>query len=211
MISLLKLVTPVSTRDATGYVLFSTSENSIEVTKKDEETMTVDDFRLDELTNFLEQEKIKNSNLTTEFENSTTCLKQQNDINVQLSLQLKEKESVIEILRSSSTIRRSSIGLEKDTSEDISDHDVFCEQEKSETQISEKNSQFLRLMTEKVCPSDLNEETLNLKIDDVVSELAESLPKIGQFCISYLIRKDLGRLNPITFSENSNYRRDSYY
>ena len=168
-------------------VLFSTSENSIEVTKKDEETMTVDDFRLDELTNFLEQEKLKNSNLTTEFENSTTCLKQQNDINAQLSLQLKEKESVIEILRSSSTIRRSSIGLEKDTSEDISDHDVFCEQEKSETQISEKNSQFLRLMTEKVCPSDLNEETLNLKIDDVVSELAESLPKIGQFCISYLI------------------------
>ena len=115
-------------------------------------------------------------------------LKQQNDINAQLSLQLKEKESVIEILRSSSTIRRSSIGLEKDTSEDISDHDVFCEQEKSETQISEKNSQFLRLMTEKVCPSDLNEETLNLKIDDVVSELAESLPKIGQFCISYLIK-----------------------
>ena len=150
--------------------------------------MTVDDCRLDELTNFLEQEKIKNSNLTTEFENSTTCLKQQNDINAQLSLQLKEKESVIEILRSSSTIRRSSIGLEKDTSEDISDHDVFCEQEKSETQISEKNSQFLRLMTEKVCPSDLNEETLNLKIDDVVSELAESLPKIGQFCILYLIK-----------------------
>ena len=170
------------------YVLFSTSENSIEITKKDEETMTVDDCRLDELTNFLEQEKIKISNLTTEFENSTTCLKQQNNINAQLSLQLKEKESVIEILRSSSTIRRSSIGLEKDTSEDISDHDVFCEQEKSETQISEKNSQFLRLMTEKVCPSDLNEETLNLKIDDVVSELAESLPKIGQFCISYLIK-----------------------
>ena len=72
--------------------------------------MTVDDCRLDELTNFLEQEKLKNSNLTTEFENSTTCLKQQNDINAQLSLQLKEKESVIEILRSSSTIRRSSIG-----------------------------------------------------------------------------------------------------
>ena len=80
------------------------------------------------------------------------------------------------------------IGHEKDTSEVISDHDVFCEQEKPETQISEKNSQFLRLMTEKVCPSDLNEETLNLKIDDVVSELAESLPKIGQFCISYLIK-----------------------
>ena len=84
--------------------------------------------------------------------------------------------------------RHATIGHEKDTCEIISDHDVFCEQEKSETQISEKNSQFLRLMTEKVCPSDLNEETLNLKIDDVVSELAESLPKIGQFCISYLIK-----------------------
>ena len=80
------------------------------------------------------------------------------------------------------------IGHEKDTSEVKSDHEDFCEQENPETQISEKNSQFLRLMTEKVCPSDLNEETLNLKIDDVVSELAESLPKIGQFCISYLIK-----------------------
>ena len=96
---------------------------------------------------------------------------------------------------------QSTIGHEKDSSEVIPDHDVFCEQEKSETQISEKNSQFLRLMTEKVCPSDLNEETLNLKIDDVVSELAESLPKIGQFCISYLIKIILNLLKFSEFKE----------
>ena len=85
-------------------------------------------------------------------------------------------------------VTHATIGHEKDASEFIADHDAFYEQEQSETQMSEKNSEFLRLMTEKVCPSDLNEETLNLKIDDVVSELAESLPKIGQFCISYLIK-----------------------
>jgi hypothetical protein len=59
-------------------------------------------------------------------------------------------------------------------------------------------------MTEKVCPSDLNEETLNLKIDDVVSELAESLPKIGQFCISYLIKIILRMLKFSEFKGKTN-------
>ena len=133
--------------------------------------MTIDDCHIDKLEEMLEEEKVKYSNLTSELEQSQTCLKQQNDINAQLNLQIKEKESVIEILRSST--RRSTI-CEKDTSNSIAD-DVFDE-EKPESY--HENSEFLKIMTEKVCPSDLNEEILNLK-DDIVSELAESLPKIG--------------------------------
>ena len=83
------------------YYYFSISENPIEITKTDVETMTIDDSRMDELEELLEQEKVKNSNLTSKFENTESCLKQQTDSNAQLSIQLKEKESVIEILRSS--------------------------------------------------------------------------------------------------------------
>ena len=128
--------------------------------------MTIDDCRMDELEEMLEQEKVKNSNLASKFEDTETSLKQQIDTNSQLNLQLKEKESVIEILRSSNS---------RSDKETILTEEVIVE-EKSES-LSE-NSEFLKLMTEKICPNDLNEDALNLK-DDVVSELGESLPKIG--------------------------------
>ena len=128
--------------------------------------MTIDDCRMDELEAMLEQEKVKNSNLASKFEDTETCLKQQIDTNSQLNLQLKEKESVIEILRSSNS---------RSDKENILTEEVIVEK-KSES-LSE-NSEFLKIMTEKICPNDLNEDALNLK-DDVVSELGESLPKIG--------------------------------
>ena len=132
--------------------------------------MTIDDSRMDELEELLEQEKAKNSNLTSKFENTESCLKQQTDANAQLSIQLKEKESVIEILRSSH-----SRSLDHHETNPVLIENVPFEES---SEIPSENNEFLKMMTEKICPSDLNEDTLNLK-DDVVSELAESLPKIG--------------------------------
>ena len=71
-------------------IFYSTSENTDEVTKTDVETMTIDDCRMDELEEMLEQEKVKNSNLASKFEDTETSLKQQIDTNSQLNLQLKE-------------------------------------------------------------------------------------------------------------------------
>ena len=132
--------------------------------------MTTDDSRMEELEELLEQEKLKNSNLTSKFEIAENCLKQQSDSNAQLNIQLKEKESVIEILRSSHN--RS---LDHEETDPVLIEKVTLEES---SEIPFENNEFLKMMTEKICPNDLNEDTLNLK-DDVVSELAESLPKIG--------------------------------
>ena len=137
------------------------------VIKEDIGIMTDEDNAQKVLTEKLESEILRIATLENKLNAADDDVKRHSNTIEQLNLQLQEKESVIEILKSSSEIS----AVDSPKKQEPSSPKV-----ENQVEIHEEDNEFLKKMTEKICP-DINDETLNLN-DDIINELSESLPKI---------------------------------
>ena len=137
------------------------------VIKEDIGIMTDEDNAQKVLTEKLESEILRIATLENKLNAADDDVKRHSNTIEQLNLQLQEKESVIEILKSSSEIS----AVDSPKKQEPSSPKV-----ENQVEIQEEDNEFLKKMTEKICP-DINDETLNLN-DDIINELSESLPKI---------------------------------
>ena len=137
------------------------------VIKEDIGIMTDEDNAQKVLTEKLESEILRIATLENKLNAADDDVKRHSNTIEQLNLQLQEKESVIEILKSSSEIS----AVDSPKKQEPSSPKV-----ENQVEIHEEDNEFLKKMTEKICP-DINDQTLNLN-DDIINELSESLPKI---------------------------------